>query len=73
MSEKDALVFVEEDGKIHIAWEYDDMIVVFEHIPENYPSVYLTTWDFEDYYESVKNVDWVFNNINDEIITYLEN
>ena len=67
LDEKEAMrkVFT-TDGKIHLAWKLKDeggqfeKILVFEYIPENYPSVYLGTFNsLKEYEEATVKVDWL--------------
>lgn len=75
LSEKDALVYVKDEGdRIHISWiDNDNEVLVFEHIPENYPSTAHTKWEtVTEYYNTIKDVDWIMNNISKLDFDYLQ-
>lgn len=65
-SEKSALVNVKlEDKKTHLSILTDDeKVLVFEDIPFNSPSwCFYVEDNIEDYYNTIKNVDWIKSNL----------
>lgn len=50
-----------ESGNIHMSWlDNKDRVIVFEDIPENYPTGGIFTFDnISDYIDSIKDVSWI--------------
>lgn len=74
-TEKNSLVCIKgEDGEFHITWEIDNYIVGFEYTPENYPSSYYLNYKtIREYFDSIKDVDWIINNISTEELDIIIN
>jgi hypothetical protein len=67
IDENEALVYVfePEECKLHASFKQDDgKILIVEHIPGNYPSFCIATFDnIKDYKASLKGVDWITSQV----------
>ena len=70
-----SLVDVETiDGNKHSSVELEDgKILVFEYIPVNDPSWCFYIEKIEDYYTSIRKVDWIMEEITEEEKETIEN
>lgn len=49
-----------EENNIHASWDVDGRIIVFEDIPNNWPSTSLSVFeDKEEYLEAIRGVSWI--------------
>jgi len=67
IDENEALVYVfePEECKLHASFKQDDgKILIVEHIPANYPSFCIATFEsIKEYKKSLKGVDWITSQV----------
>ena len=60
LNEKSAdIKVITEDGKFHFAFFEEGEVLVIEYIPQNWPSLFVKVMNVEDYFDIVKDVDWL--------------
>lgn len=72
--QKDALLYlITDEDFIHASWiQPNGTILVFEHIPSNYPALTYIIWPTKkEYVKSIKGVDWIRENIHTAIVDSL--